>query len=142
MNFLIKTKYTVFLLFLIGSAIYINSLGKINLFGIPFVIFGTFLYCWGCITLGPNWSIDVRKSYQIVREGPFKYVRHPLYLGFFLICLGFCIYRTSIPTILFLIFVGVPFGYFKSKYEEKLLEEKFEEYREYKKETGAFFPKF
>ena len=49
--------------------------------GIPFVIAGEFIRLWACGHLE-------RKGKKLATQGPFAYVRNPLYLGNFLIGLG------------------------------------------------------
>lgn len=38
-------------------------------------------------------------------------------------------------------FIFIPFMYYRAKQEEKLLSNKFKEYKNYQKEVGMFFPK-
>lgn len=118
------------------------------LFGIIFLIFahpehstlylsfslsGLVLRVWasGCIEKGKT----------LCKTGPYSIVRHPLYLGTFLIGLGIVLTSSikwiTLYIILFLLFYGG-----KLLEEERELERKFgDEYREYKREVPAFFPK-
>jgi protein-S-isoprenylcysteine O-methyltransferase Ste14 len=74
----------------------------------------------------------------LINTGLYKYVRHPIYSGIFLAAIGIAIYTGSywqlaISFILLILF------YYKSKYEESLLIEKYNEYENYKKGTRRFF---
>ncbi|WP_084426757.1 methyltransferase family protein [Aequorivita capsosiphonis] len=76
---------------------------------------------------------------KLIETGVYKFVRHPIYTGLILAFFGYSIisdsgYRLLITTLLFLLF------YFKTRYEEKQLIEKFPNYSEYKKRSGRFFP--
>lgn len=75
----------------------------------------------------------------LIQTGLYKRIRHPVYTGLLLFFFGYAIWELSlfklfIASLLLLLF------YFKSSYEEKLLVEKFPEYREYKKRSYRFFP--
>ncbi|MBK6984456.1 MAG: isoprenylcysteine carboxylmethyltransferase family protein [Bacteroidetes bacterium] len=74
----------------------------------------------------------------LINTGLYKYVRHPIYSGIFLAAIGIAFYTGSywqlaISFILLILF------YYKSKYEESLLIEKYNEYENYKKGTRRFF---
>lgn len=74
----------------------------------------------------------------LINTGLYKYVRHPIYSGIFLAAIGIAFYtgsywQLSISFILLVLF------YFKSKYEESLLIEKYKDYEDYKKVTRRFF---
>ena len=78
---------------------------------------------------------------KLVTNGPFSYVRNPLYLGNFLICSGFGLYSGHIW---FLFLTWVLFGaqyHFIVKYEESLLKARFGgEYEQYQREVPAWLP--
>lgn len=46
---------------------------------------------WGKYTLGYyyTFSIDLRQNHKVIEQGPYRFVRHPLYLGAFLGIVGF-----------------------------------------------------
>lgn len=84
------------------------------------------------------------KSEQIAerlsREGLYRYVRHPLYLGTILLCLGFWLF---IPNVLNLVSVLCIFLYLKVgiRLEERKLIQKFgDEYIRFRKVVPAIFP--
>ncbi len=78
---------------------------------------------------------------NLVKDGVFKYIRHPIYTGIFISFLSYGLYLHSSSKIVVSLLLLVLF-YFKSVYEEKLLEQKFSDYLAYKRKTGRFFPKF
>ena len=82
-----------------------------------------------------------KSNNRVIATGGFRYVRHPLYLGSILSCLGLTIATLSI--ISFVLFIGIFIFYnYIAGYEEKLLDAKFgEEYRQYKKRTGKWMPR-
>lgn len=82
------------------------------------------------------------KKHKLIKEGPFAIIRHPLYVSYIFILAGLSFivlsYWILIPTLF--IIIGI---YPTVKAEEKTLIEEFgEEYIEYKRKVGMFFPKF
>jgi protein-S-isoprenylcysteine O-methyltransferase Ste14 len=85
-------------------------------------------------------SEDERPN-DVVRSGPFRYVRHPLYLSALLLYVGFTIATFSLLS-LAVFLVILLFYDFIAGYEEKLLLAKFgEPYRRYRDATGKWLPK-
>lgn len=76
---------------------------------------------------------------QLVTTGVFKFIRHPIYSGILLAALGYGLYSKSLYRILITAVLYILF-YFKSRYEEKLLRQKFPEYLKYQQNTGRFWP--
>jgi protein-S-isoprenylcysteine O-methyltransferase Ste14 len=78
---------------------------------------------------------------QVLETGAFRYVRHPLYLGVFLVYLGMIVVTASLVSLA--VFVGIFFFYnYIASYEERLMEAWFTEaYRSYKARTGRWVPK-
>lgn len=77
---------------------------------------------------------------QLVKNGIYKYIRHPIYTALFFGMLFWSLYQQSFYQLLISFSILILF-YFKSKYEEKLLSEKFEDYKDYMKVSGRFLPK-
>lgn len=79
---------------------------------------------------------------RLVTNGAFSMVRNPLYVGNFLILLGVGVFG-SVPWLLVLSMAFFVFQYyFIVQYEEKLLEDKFqEEFRSYKLAVPAWIPR-
>jgi len=85
------------------------------------------------------------KMGKLTTSGPYAYVRHPLYLGSFLIMGGFLI-MVNINWIVILIFamvvLGVVYKMTVVKEEEMLIDKFGNGYLEYKQSVPAFFPVF
>jgi protein-S-isoprenylcysteine O-methyltransferase Ste14 len=78
-----------------------------QIIGILFYIVGLFLRYYGSYILGNNFTrhVQVSASIKLVEKGPYRYLRHPLYLGLFLITIAFPLYTGN----LFVFFVFSPF---------------------------------
>jgi protein-S-isoprenylcysteine O-methyltransferase Ste14 len=82
-----------------------------------------------------------RKEHQLVTSGPYRWVRHPLYTvgSFLFISFGMMADNWFIAALGILTFIMMAI---RTPKEEANLIEKFgDEYREYMKRTGRFFPK-
>ena len=79
---------------------------------------------------------------RLCTDGAFKYVRHPLYAAFLSVFnFGLAIYLNSYIFVLWALLLH-PLWHWVVRYEERLMIEIFgDEYAEYQKRTGRFFPK-
>lgn len=84
---------------------------------------------------------QVREKSGVIRQGVFGIVRHPIYLSEMLLYLSLLVFRTSLAALMIWI-IAVWFLHYLSRFEEKLLLERFgDEYRQYLKEVPMYFPK-
>ena len=74
------------------------------------------------------------------RAGLYKRIRHPIYTSVMLIAIGILLERPAVSTIILSVITFL-FFFMKSTYEERLLNERFGDYPEYRKKTGRFWPK-
>ncbi len=89
------------------------------------------------------WTVFNKKapSRGVIRHGPFRFVRHPIYLSEILVYIGLLILNISLAAALILV-VAIVFLHHISRYEEKLLLAKFgDEYRQYMKDVPMWFPR-
>ena len=84
---------------------------------------------------------EFREKPEVIRNGIFGIVRHPVYLSEILLYLSLLIFRTSLAALAIWI-IAIGFFHYISRYEEKLLLQRFgDEYRKYMKEVPMFLPK-
>lgn len=76
---------------------------------------------------------------ELVQAGIYKRIRHPIYSGILIVGLGLALITNSGSRLIVTLLLLVLF-YFKSKYEETKLTEKFSEYNDYRKKSGRFLP--
>jgi protein-S-isoprenylcysteine O-methyltransferase Ste14 len=85
-------------------------------------------------------SGEERPNY-VICTGPFRFVRHPLYLAALLAYIGMAISSLSLISFALFILIFIFYNYIAS-YEEKLLEARFgDDYREYERKTGKWLPR-
>lgn len=98
-----------------------------------FIITGILIRLWA-----NGYAIKMDK---LTTSGPYRFVRHPLYVGTMLIAAGFVIMlKTYIAGTLFIFFMVASY-YRTVKKEELMLEEKFKgDYLNYKKKIPAILP--
>jgi protein-S-isoprenylcysteine O-methyltransferase Ste14 len=105
---------------------------------------GLLLLVWSHLNLDRNFfaGMQIRNDHELVTQGPYHWIRHPMYLAFVLLGLGYTGLTTSwfiggTWFAGFLMMLGSRFGT-----EEQTLIERFgDEYREYRKKTGGFIPR-
>ena len=58
------------------------------------VLAGAAVMVWARLTLGRNWSAEVsfKQDHELIESGPYAHVRHPIYSGLLLMCLGTAIF--------------------------------------------------
>jgi protein-S-isoprenylcysteine O-methyltransferase Ste14 len=101
------------------------------------------LYVWTHRTLGRNWSgiLEVREGHRLVTDGPYRWVRHPMYSVFFI----FCFAQLVISANALVGLIGLSaLSYFylrRVKDEEAMMLEQFgDAYRQYMGRTGRLVP--
>jgi protein-S-isoprenylcysteine O-methyltransferase Ste14 len=80
-----------------------------------------------------------RDSAQLRTTGIYGYIRHPMYLSVLTALIGFTLYYNSYYTLI-LCFAGVIFITIKIRFEEKYLNEKFDDYKSYSLRTKKLIP--
>jgi len=156
-----KKKDYLFLVFLIFLEItliiaYVFKLKFLLYFNIniPFFIrlistfmafFGVFLIGWASFTLDGEYSntIEIKENHRLVRTGPYKYIRHPIYLGFIFLHIGITIMLSNI-----FILISYNLGLIlllieRIPKEERVLKLYFgRDWELYCEKTNRFLPKF
>jgi len=79
---------------------------------------------------------------KLLRTGIYSIIRHQHYAFIFFGTLGFGILRNNLIAILCVLIYSLPFVFFARLEEEELIERFGDDYRNYMKETPAFFPQF
>jgi protein-S-isoprenylcysteine O-methyltransferase Ste14 len=78
---------------------------------------------------------------EVITTGPYRYMRHPMYLAAILGYLAAAFSSVSIVSLALILPIFVFYDHIAS-YEEKLLEQKFgQDYKTYEAKTGKWLPK-
>jgi len=86
-------------------------------------------------------ELQITKNHQLIKDGIYKYIRHPAYSAMIFTGIGASIFYQSILGLLSCIFILIPTIIYKIKIEEKYLSDLFnEEYAIYKSRVKAFIP--
>ena len=88
-----------------------------------------------------NFSVypEVKPSSKLITAGPYRFIRHPMYTCVMLCVTGAALYGNHVWNYVGLAMVVVSVT-LKAMKEERLLCEKFPEYREYMRRTSRFIP--
>jgi len=110
--------------------------------GAAFCTGGLFVTIWARRTLAGNWSSDVtfKEGHELIRTGPYQFVRHPIYTGLLIMSLGAAADIGQLHS-----WLSIPvtaFGFWiKLKQEERLMLKHFPEaYPAYQKQVKALVP--
>lgn len=105
-------------------------------------IAGLMVALWARATLGRNWSgrVVFKEDHELIRRGPYAYVRHPIYSGILLMGLGTAVASARFSSFLLLAATTVALAV-KWRTEERLMTSHFPEaYPEYRRRVKALIP--
>lgn len=98
---------------------------------------------WAIQTLGKHFTatVTLTDNHQLVRSGPYQWVRHPSYLGAFMAIVGCPLFLNAIWATGIAIIAMVIAYYLRIGVEEKMLSSYFgEQYKDYSKQTKRIIP--
>ncbi len=101
-------------------------------------ICGIAIALYSLSTLGGSFSI-IPQARRLVQTGPYKLVRHPVYLGELISILGIVLARPSAITMAIYCLLTALLIY-RALWEEKLLADIFPEYETYSLRRARFIP--
>jgi protein-S-isoprenylcysteine O-methyltransferase Ste14 len=110
--------------------------------GIVITAAGLLFAIWARAYLGTNWSgtVTVKVGHQLIRTGPYRWVRHPIYSGMILALIGTAINRGQLRGAIAVVLLWIGFT-MKSRIEERFMTATFgPEYEEYRRTTGGIVP--
>ena len=125
-------------IFILG---YTGQLIPQNYILLSVIILSLFLALWAMIIMKFNFNAapEVLPGVTLKTNGPYKFIRHPMYTAIFGLTIPWIVNDFSLfRFVIFLILLVNQI--IKMYYEEKMLSEKFPEYTEYKKRTKRIIP--
>jgi protein-S-isoprenylcysteine O-methyltransferase Ste14 len=92
--------------------------------------------------LGENWSgtVTLKEGHELVRSGPYRHIRHPIYTGMLLAFAGTVLTLEEYRGLISLAITIVSFYYKAQKEERFLAEELGDSFSEHRRQTGMFLP--
>lgn len=116
----------------------------LRMFGIVIFVLSLFYFRWIHKTLGTNWSptLEIRKGHQLIKTGPYKTIRHPMYTQIWLWTFAQVLLISNLVAGFSGITVWAILYFIRVPKEEKMMIENFgDEYLKYMKKTSKIFPK-
>lgn len=111
--------------------------------GILLVIGGTIYRVYSINILGRFFSsfVEIQNNHQIVDYGPYKYIRHPSYLGAYIAIIGAAVFMEATYSILFTAGLMLGVYHYRISHEEQTLENELgKAYIDYKNKTFRMIP--
>ena len=151
----IRQEWTFTLLFIAYFIVVVGSIPEylllkrelnliVTFIGVAVYIAGLLGRNWCIRTLGKYWSlhVEIRNKHQLIKNGPYKYIRHPAYLSMIFEVCGIPLIVNAYLVFLFSVVVYIPLLILRIYYEEKEHPKLFgAAYLAYKKEAGALYPR-
>ena len=114
----------------------------ISWFGIVIAIPPIFYLVWVHRHLDTQWSIalELNKDHKLITSGPYRRIRHPMYLGIFIYTLGLMLISSDLLVMIFFGF-SIWVNNRRIPEEEQMMIEEFgDDYLEYMKHSGKLLP--
>ncbi len=111
--------------------------------GVGLTLASFLFFGWALRTLGKNYTagVVVRESHSLVTNGPYRWVRHPVYTGYFALTAAVFLLSANWFIGLTLLAVHILVASRVGEEETLLLERFGDEYRAYMQRTGRFLPR-
>jgi protein-S-isoprenylcysteine O-methyltransferase Ste14 len=112
--------------------------------GVLLTAAGVAMAFWARWHLGTNWSgvVTLKEGHELIRTGPYRTIRHPIYTGILLALLGTAVAVGEVRGLLALAIAWLSF-YIKARREESFLTQEFGPgFAEHRRHTGMFLPHF
>lgn len=146
--------YSSYLLVIIYSALDFIYLGwtRMNLLE-PYVVYAGFFF-FICHMLIKTWAfrhldrffnprVVVYDEHRLIETGPYRFIRHPLYLASIILFLAIPMILSSWGGLIIALLLAAPGFASRIRAEEELLAIRFgDEFREYQRKTGRILPRW
>lgn len=123
---------------LVAFAPRIDAAPTMTLLSSATALFGTAGAIYAIVFLGRSFSV-FPQARELVTGGPYRVVRHPLYLAELAVMFG-AIWEIAQPWPLIIFSCAVGLQVLRMHFEEKILSEAFPSYRDYVKRTARLLP--
>ncbi len=110
--------------------------------GFALLIAGLAFAIWARVHLGRNWSgaVTVKEGHELIRTGPYRRVRHPIYSGILAAVIGTALCSGTLRSVLGFLIIAIALTR-KLHMEEAFMREEFPaQYEEYSRQVPALIP--
>jgi protein-S-isoprenylcysteine O-methyltransferase Ste14 len=111
--------------------------------GVLIAAAGVAFAVWAVATLGRHYDLEleIHRDHELVQDGPYRIVRHPIYTGLSLHFVGACLATGNVLLIAGTLLVTFPAFYLRARTEERLMRDRFgARYDAYAREVGMLVP--
>lgn len=112
--------------------------------GVSLGIISLLLFIWAQHILGKYYSpqLEIKESHSLVTNGPYRWIRHPMYSAYFLFLIAIAIVPANL-LIAVINSIWLARLYARIGREEQMMMDQFgDEYRTYMQNTGRLYPRF
>lgn len=116
---------------------------EVRWLGLLMIWLGVAFSIWAVVTLGRHYDLEleVHRDHELVRDGPYRLVRHPVYTGLAIHFLGACLATGNLLLIAGTLVISYPAFYMRARTEERLLRGRFgTAYDAYAREVPMLVP--
>ena len=128
------------IMLVLSVMVFLLTMNNLNTNGVPLIIIGVIIYIYHMGIQSGHWGSQKQNMNTFIKDGLYKYIRHPIYLSIILIHLGVALCMNSWVYLAYTLALVTPYVYFHAAVEDELLKEKLPEYAESMKRTKMFIP--
>jgi protein-S-isoprenylcysteine O-methyltransferase Ste14 len=112
--------------------------------GVSFSVICLLFWIYSQEILSRQWSANVKiqEEHSLITAGPYRVMRHPIYTAMIFWSIGLALFTANVFFIAFIVVMILWTPPRVLKEEQMMISHFGDEYREYMKTTGRYFPKF
>lgn len=110
---------------------------------LPLIVVGISIRLAARVSLGKQFSpyVQTNENHRLVTTGPYRWVRHPAYLGWLILLIAFPVCLGSLGGFACAVLTGIPATFYRIRVEEAALEKWFpDEFPQYQATTCKLIP--